>query len=62
MLATGGTIGMVLDEVIRRGGDVRLTRVVGIVAAPPALKKLSERYPGLRVYVAMIDEDLDDKG
>lgn len=62
MLATGGTIGLVLDELIKRGADVKLMRVIGIVAAPPALKLLSERYPGLRVFVAMIDENLDDKG
>jgi uracil phosphoribosyltransferase len=55
-------------------------RVVGAVAAPPALKRLSEDYPGaifpefssyvvftpsplgLRVYVAMIDETVDEQG
>ena len=61
-------------------------RVVGAVAAPPALKRLSEGYPGalpfvaprcavpdrpsrvpccragLRVYVSMIDEKLDEQG
>ena len=30
--------------------------------AQVALTKLSERYPGLRVYAAMIDEELNDKG
>jgi uracil phosphoribosyltransferase len=35
---------------------------VAAVAAPPALKKLSEKFPGLRVYVGMIDEELNEKG
>lgn len=45
-LAAGGTIGLVLDEIVRRGASVNMIRIVGIVAAPPALKMLSEKYPG----------------
>ena len=62
MLATGGTLRLVLDELLARGADIRLVRVVGILACPPALKMLSERYPGLRLYVACIDEVLDEQG
>lgn len=43
---TGGTIGLVLEELVRRGASVNMIRLVGIVAAPPALKMLSEKYPG----------------
>lgn len=33
-----------------------------IVCAPPALKLLGERYPGLTIYTAMIDAELDERG
>ncbi|CAM6071687.1 unnamed protein product [Sphagnum tenellum] len=62
MLATGGTIVAALEELTKRGVDHNLLRVVAAVAAPPALKKLSEKFPGLRVYVGMIDEELNEKG
>jgi len=68
-----------LDELLRRGADVKSIRVVAAVAAPPALKRLSEEYPGespaastgaeltagragLRLFVATIDEVVDEAG
>lgn len=62
MLATGGTIVAALEELTKRGADVSLIRVVAAVAAPPALKLLSEKFPGLKVYVGIIDEELNEKG
>eukprot|EP00963_Diacronema_lutheri_P007491 scaffold649_cov347-Pavlova_lutheri.AAC.130 len=49
MLATGGTIVACLDELVSRGADPNLLRIVSVVAAPPALKKISEKYQGVRV-------------
>lgn len=62
MLATGGTIVAALEELTSRGVDVELIRVIAAVAAPPALKILSEKFPGLKVYVGIIDEGLNEKG
>jgi uracil phosphoribosyltransferase len=62
MLATGGTIVAAIEELRKRGADVRLMRVVSAVCAPPALKLLSEKYPGLKVYTGIIDPDLNDYG
>lgn len=62
MLATGGTIVAAIEEIRRRGADLKLMRVVCAVAAPPALKKLSEAFPGLRVYTGIIDAELNEKG
>jgi uracil phosphoribosyltransferase len=62
MLATGGSIMTAMAEVTRRGGDPGLTRIISIVAAPPALKQLSEKYPSLNIYTAIIDEGLNSKG
>ncbi|MEM6612518.1 MAG: uracil phosphoribosyltransferase [Cyanobacteria bacterium P01_C01_bin.72] len=62
MLATGGSIMMAMKEVTSRGVKPELIRIISIVAAPPALRQLSENYPGLEIYTAIIDEGLNNKG
>ncbi|YAF95211.1 MAG: uracil phosphoribosyltransferase [Nodularia sp. CChRGM 3473] len=62
MLATGGSIMTAMAELTQRGIDPGLTRIVCVVAAPPALQKLSAAYPGLIIYTATIDEIVNDKG
>ncbi len=62
MLATGGSIMAAMAELVQRGVDPGLTRVVCIVAVPPALQKLSVAYPDVVVYAATIDEGLNNQG
>lgn len=62
MLATGGSIMAAMAELTYRGVDPSNTRIVSVVAAPPALQKLSAAYPGLIIYTACIDEGLNEKG
>ncbi|WP_414542785.1 uracil phosphoribosyltransferase [Nostoc sp. CCY0012] len=62
MLATGGSIMTAMTELTQRGVDPALTRIVCVVAAPPALQKLSAAYPGLIVYTATIDEIVNEQG
>lgn len=62
MLATGGTIVAALDLLKERGVDVTQIKVISAVAAPPALQKLSEKFPGLHVYTGTIDPTVNDKG
>lgn len=62
MLATGGSIMAAMAELTQRGVDPSLTRIVCVVAAPPALQKLSVAYPGLKIYSATIDEKLNSQG
>ena len=62
MLATGGTIMAALELLVDRGIDPQFIRLVSVVAAPPALQKLSSSYPTLTIYTAMIDEQLNDQG
>ena len=62
MLATGGSIMMAMAELMKRGIDPALTRIISVVAAPPALQKLSAAYPGLVIYSATIDEGLNSQG
>lgn len=62
MLATGGSIMAALAYLTERGADPALIRIIGVVAAPLALQELSATYPSLQVYVAMIDETLNEQG
>ncbi|KAF5811982.1 putative uracil phosphoribosyltransferase [Helianthus annuus] len=62
MLATGGTLITAIDLIKERGVDNEHIKVVCAVTCPPPLKKLSEKYPGLRVYAGSIDPTLTDKG
>lgn len=62
MLATGGTIIAALELLTERGADPNLIRIISVVAAPPALQKISAVYPSLQIYAAMIDESLNEKG
>ncbi|MBW4513547.1 MAG: uracil phosphoribosyltransferase [Scytonematopsis contorta HA4267-MV1] len=62
MLATGGSIMAAMSELTQRGIDPALTRIVCVVAAPPALQKLSAEYPGLIIYAATIDEGVNNQG
>ena len=62
MLATGGSIMMAMTELTRRGINPALTRIISVVAAPPALQKLNAAYPGLVIYTATIDEAVNSQG
>ena len=62
MLATGGTIVATMQELTSRGIDSNLIRIISVVAAPPALKKLSAEYPSLTIYTATIDEIVNEQG
>eukprot|EP00887_Chlorella_sp_A99_P004099 scaffold23.g4099.t1 len=62
MLATGGTIAQVLGDVVARGAAVANVRVVSVVCAPPALKLLGDRFPGLKIYTGIIDPELNERG
>ena len=62
MLATGGSIMTAMTELTSRGADPGLMRIISIVAAPPALQKLNEKYNNLNIYTAIIDEGINNQG
>ncbi|KAK6779245.1 hypothetical protein RDI58_021429 [Solanum bulbocastanum] len=62
MLATGGTIVAAIDLIKERGVDNSQIKVVCAVAAPPALTKLSEKFPRLHVYAGILDPTVNEKG
>ncbi|MGK7908240.1 MAG: uracil phosphoribosyltransferase [Synechococcus sp.] len=61
MLATGGTAVQVIRQLEQRGADISLIRILSIISAAPALKRLGETYPSLQIYTATIDEHLNDQ-
>ncbi|KAE9588747.1 putative uracil phosphoribosyltransferase [Lupinus albus] len=62
MLATGGTIVAAVTLLKERGVDNKQIKVISACAAPPALQKLSEQFPGLHVYTGIIDPIVNEKG
>ncbi|XP_021897359.1 uracil phosphoribosyltransferase-like isoform X2 [Carica papaya] len=62
MLATGRTIVAALDLLNERGLKNQQIKVISAVAAPPALEKLNQKFPGLHVYTGIIDHTVNDKG
>ncbi len=60
MIATGGSIIMAIDAIQKRGAkDIK---VVGLVAAPEGIKVIQEKYPEIDIYLAALDEKLNEVG
>ena len=60
MLATGGSAIDAIN-ILKRRGIPRLS-YVGIIAAPYGLLKLSQTHPDIDIYIAALDESLNDRG
>ena len=60
MLATGGTL-VATSDLIKESGCHQI-RGLFLVAAPEGLKRLEQTHPDVDVYVAAIDEKLNDIG
>lgn len=60
MLATGGTLIATID-LLKEAGCKKIKGLF-LVAAPEGLKRLEEAHPEVQVYVASIDERLNDVG
>ncbi|WP_271005043.1 uracil phosphoribosyltransferase [Listeria seeligeri] len=60
MLATGGSAIMAIDCLKRRGA--RNMKFMCLVAAPEGVKALQEAHPDVEIYVAGLDEKLDENG
>lgn len=62
VLDTGERIMKTLSELVQRGADLSLVRIIAVVVTPKALQKLNLQYPVLNIYTAAIDEKVDDSG
>jgi uracil phosphoribosyltransferase len=60
MLATGGSAAAALS-LLKEKGATSLT-LMCLVAAPEGIKAINEAHPDVPVYVAAIDEKLNEKG
>lgn len=60
MLATGGTLLATIDTIKRAG--CKKIKGLFLVAAPEGLKKVQEAHPDVEIYVAAVDERLNEKG
>ena len=60
MLATGGSLAYAIDRLKERG--IRQITVVSVIAAPEGLAALHAAHPDAKIYVAMLDERLNDRG
>ena len=60
MLATGGSAIDAVTLLKRRGAES--IRFVGLIAAPEGIKARTEAHPDVDIYLAAIDEKLNEKG
>ncbi len=60
MLATGGTL-LATIETLKKSGCKNIKGLF-LVAAPEGLKKVTDAHPDVEIYVAAIDEKLDEHG
>ena len=60
MLATGGSMAATID-MLKNNGCLQI-RVLSLVAAPEGLARIASAYPEVDVYVAAIDERLNEHG
>ena len=60
MLATGGTAVATID-ILKRWGAQRV-KYVGIIGAPEGIARLHEAHPDVSIYLAAVDERLNDIG
>jgi len=60
MLATGGSTAAAV-EILKNWGARRI-KYIGILAAPEGIEAMREAHPDVPIYVAAIDEKLDENG
>ena len=59
MLATGGSATATAD-ILKRWG-VKKIKFVGLIAAPEGIKAMQDAHPDIDIYVAAIDERLNER-
>lgn len=60
MLATGGSVSHTIDLLKKR--NAKDISYVGIVGAPEGVKALQEKHPDVNIFLAALDEKLNDNG
>lgn len=60
MIATGYTAAYGVDVLLKRGVDKSKIRFLALVAAPEGLKVFHDAHPDIPIYVASLDEKLNE--
>ncbi|MDE6294097.1 MAG: uracil phosphoribosyltransferase [Clostridiales bacterium] len=60
MLATGGSAAAAIDLLKRKG--CKEIRQMSIIAAPEGIEKLATAHPDVKIFVAVLDEKLNENG
>lgn len=60
MLATGGSAVACIDRLKETG--ISEIRFLGLIAAPEGVKKLRESHPDVKIWMAAVDEKLNENG
>lgn len=60
MVATGGSVIMAIDAIKKRGA--KNIKLVGLVGAPEGIQKIQEKHPDVDIYLAALDEKLNEIG
>lgn len=60
MLATGGSASYAIQ--VLKEADVKDIRYVGLVGCPEGVQRLQEDHPDVSIYLAALDEKLDENG
>lgn len=60
MLATGGSVVEAINSLKKRGA--KNMRLICLVAAPEGVQYVQEEHPDVDIYLAALDEKLNEKG
>ena len=60
MLATGNSAVHAVDTLVSRGVEIDNIKFMALVAAPEGVKKLVSQHPKIKIFVAALDEKLND--
>ncbi|MGE7998558.1 uracil phosphoribosyltransferase [Lysinibacillus sp. NPDC093190] len=60
MLATGGSAVEAINSLKKRGA--KSIKFMCLIAAPEGVKEIQEQHPDVDIYIAALDEKLDDHG
>lgn len=62
MLATGNSMVAAINFIKERGGRVENIKVMNLIAAPEGVRNMEMHHPEAEIFVAAIDDRLDDHG
>lgn len=62
MLATGGSACAAISFLLKRGALIENIKLMNLIAAPEGIAKVRKNYPTVEIFVAAVDERLNEHG